>query len=67
MTWPAVAGGDAAGRRPARRGLRLLAAATTGLALVLAFPGPDLGPVAFVALVPLLLAVEGIRPARGPS
>jgi apolipoprotein N-acyltransferase len=67
VTWPAVAGGDAAGRRPARRGLRLLAAATTGLALVLAFPGPDLGPVAFVALVPLLLAVEGVRPARAAA
>ncbi|HEX6678786.1 MAG TPA: apolipoprotein N-acyltransferase [Actinomycetes bacterium] len=64
MTAPAFAGGDAARRLPARRGLRLLAAASTGLALVLAFPGPDLGPVAFVALVPLLLAVEQLRPGR---
>ena len=62
MTTPALAGGDAARRLPARRGLRLLAAASTGLALVLAFPGPDLGLVAFVALVPLLLAVERVRP-----
>jgi apolipoprotein N-acyltransferase len=64
VTAPAFAGGDAARRLPARRGLRLLAAASTGLALVLAFPGPDLGPVAFVALVPLLLAVEQLRPGR---
>jgi len=62
VTTPALAGGDAARRLPARRGLRLLAAASTGLALVLAFPGPDLGLVAFVALVPLLLAVERVRP-----
>lgn len=67
MTRPALAGGDAARRRPARRGLRLLAAASTGLALVLAFPGPDLGPVAFVALVPLLLAVERVRPGRAAA
>ncbi|HEY2958706.1 MAG TPA: apolipoprotein N-acyltransferase [Actinomycetota bacterium] len=67
MTTPAIAGGDAAGRRPARRGLRLLAAASTGLALVLAFPGPDLGPVAFVALVPLLLAAERVRPGRAAA
>jgi apolipoprotein N-acyltransferase len=67
VTTPAIAGGDAAGRRPARRGLRLLAAASTGLALVLAFPGPDLGPVAFVALVPLLLAAERVRPGRAAA
>jgi apolipoprotein N-acyltransferase len=42
--------------------MRLAAAVTTGLGLVLAFPGPDLGPVAFVALVPLLVAVETMRP-----
>jgi apolipoprotein N-acyltransferase len=64
VTTPAFAGGDAARRLPARRGLRLIAAASTGLALVLAFPGPDLGLVAFVALVPLLLAVERVRPGR---
>ena len=46
----------------ARRALRLAAAVATGLGLVLAFPGPDLGPVAFVALVPLLLATETVRP-----
>jgi len=67
VTAPADEGGDAARRRPARRGLRLLAAASTGLALVLAFPGPDLGPVAFVALVPLLLAVERLRPGRAAA
>lgn len=48
--------------RAARAGLRLAAAVTTGVGLVLAFPGPDLGAVAFVALVPLLLAVETVRP-----
>ncbi|HYT26061.1 MAG TPA: apolipoprotein N-acyltransferase, partial [Actinomycetota bacterium] len=42
--------------------LRLAAAVATGLGLALAFPGPDLGAVAFVALVPLLVAVEPVRP-----
>ena len=41
-----------------------LAAVATGVLLALAFPGPDLGPVAFVALVPLLLAAEAARPRR---
>jgi apolipoprotein N-acyltransferase len=44
--------------------LRVGAAVLAGAALSLAFPGPDLGPVAFVALVPLLLAVETVRPWR---
>ena len=39
-----------------RRG-QLAIAAASGLLLALAFPGPDLGPLALVALVPLLLAV----------
>lgn len=46
----------------AGRALQLAAAVATGLGLVLAFPGPDLGPVVFVALVPLLLAADGVRP-----
>ncbi len=40
----------------------LLAAASAGL-LVLAFPTPDMGGLAFVALVPLLLAIRGEAPA----
>jgi apolipoprotein N-acyltransferase len=52
--------GGAGGRRTAA--LRLAAAVATGAALAAAFPAPDLGPLALVALVPLLLAVEGTRP-----
>jgi apolipoprotein N-acyltransferase len=44
--------------------LRLLAAPAGGALLAAAFPPLDLGPLALVALVPLLLAVETIRPAR---
>jgi apolipoprotein N-acyltransferase len=44
--------------------LRLLAAPASGALLAAAFPPLDLGPLALVALVPLLLAVETIRPAR---
>ncbi len=43
---------------------RVAAALLTGVALALAFPGADLGSVAFVALVPLLLAVETAGPRR---
>lgn len=43
---------------------RLLGAATSGALLVLAFPGPDLGWLAWVALVPLLLSIEGLRPPQ---
>ncbi len=41
----------------------LLAALSAGL-LILAFPTPDLGWLAFVALVPLLLAIRGLAPVR---
>lgn len=41
----------------------LLAALSAGL-LILAFPTPDLGWLAFVALVPLLLAIRGLAPIR---
>lgn len=41
----------------------LLAALSAGL-LILAFPTPDLGWLAFVALVPLLLAIRGMAPVR---
>jgi apolipoprotein N-acyltransferase len=42
--------------------LRLLAAPVSGALLAAAFPALDLGPLALVALVPLLLAVETARP-----
>jgi len=40
-------------------------AAASGLLLWLAIPPADLGPLAFVALVPLLVAVRGARARRG--
>jgi apolipoprotein N-acyltransferase len=57
---PAGDGGRAGRRPPAARGLT--AAVATGLLLVLAFPAADLGAVAFVALVPLLVAAGRRRP-----
>jgi apolipoprotein N-acyltransferase len=42
--------------------LRVAAAVATGAALAAAFPAPDLGPLALLALVPLLLVVEATRP-----
>jgi apolipoprotein N-acyltransferase len=42
--------------------LRLLAAPASGALLAAAFPPLDLGPLALVALVPLLLATEDVRP-----
>jgi apolipoprotein N-acyltransferase len=47
--------------------LRVAAAVLAGVTLSLAFPGPDLGPVVFVALVPLLLAVETVSPRRAAA
>jgi apolipoprotein N-acyltransferase len=44
------------------RALRLLAAPVSGALLAAAFPALDLGPLALVALVPLLLAVDTVRP-----
>jgi apolipoprotein N-acyltransferase len=46
---------------------RVAAAVLAGAALSLAFPGPDLGPVAFVALVPLLLAISDVSPRRAAA
>jgi apolipoprotein N-acyltransferase len=43
---------------------RLLLAAASGLAAAAAFPPLDWGPLAFVALVPLFLALAGAAPAR---
>jgi apolipoprotein N-acyltransferase len=45
-----------------RPALRLLAAPVTGALLAAAFPALDLGPLALVALVPLLLVTETMRP-----
>ena len=45
--------------------LALLAAAGSGVALWLALPPVDLGPLAFVALIPLLLALRRVRARRG--
>jgi apolipoprotein N-acyltransferase len=42
--------------------LRLLAAPVSGALLAAAFPALDLGPLALVALVPLVLATETVRP-----
>jgi apolipoprotein N-acyltransferase len=42
--------------------LRLLAALAGGAALAAAFPAADVGPLALVALVPVLLATETTRP-----
>ena len=47
--------------------LRLLAAPASGALLAAAFPPLDLGPLALVALVPLLLAVEDVRPPRAAA
>jgi apolipoprotein N-acyltransferase len=56
-----------AGPAPPQRGwraaaFRLAVAVTTGAALAAAFPAPDIGPLALLALVPLLLVVETTRP-----
>ena len=45
-------------------GAELLLAATSGLLLAAAFPPIDAGPLAFVALVPLLVACRGASPRR---
>jgi len=50
-----------------RPALRWLAAPVTGALLAAAFPALDLGPLALVALVPLLLAVETVRPRRAAA
>jgi apolipoprotein N-acyltransferase len=45
--------------------LSLLLAAGAGLLLWLALPPADLGPLGFVALIPLLVALRGARARRG--
>jgi apolipoprotein N-acyltransferase len=54
--------GPPRGSPPVGRALRLLAAPVSGALLAAAFPALDLGPLALVALVPLLLATETVRP-----
>jgi len=49
---------------PPRRGRRMALAAASGLALSASFPALDLEPLAFVALVPLFVAVRGLPPRR---
>lgn len=49
-------------RAPGNR-LRIAGALTSGLLFALAFPGPDLGWLAWVAFVPLLLATRDLSPA----
>jgi apolipoprotein N-acyltransferase len=53
-------GGGTGGWRTAA--LRPAAAVATGTALAAAFPAPDIGPLALLALVPLLLVTETTRP-----
>jgi apolipoprotein N-acyltransferase len=43
----------------------LIAAAASGFILTLALPPVDAGPLAFIALVPLLWAIRGARARRG--
>lgn len=50
-------------RAPGRR-LRIAGALTSGLLFALAFPGPDLGWLAWIALVPLLLAIRDLSPTQ---
>ncbi|HTE70659.1 MAG TPA: apolipoprotein N-acyltransferase [Actinomycetes bacterium] len=62
-----VAGGLGAAPRWRRTALEVLAALASGAALAAAFPAPDIGPLALVALVPLLLLVETTRPVKAAA
>jgi apolipoprotein N-acyltransferase len=55
-------GGPGRGSPSVGRALRPLAALVSGALLAAAFPALDLGQLALVALVPLLLATETVRP-----
>lgn len=50
-------------REPGRR-LRVAGALSSGLLFALAFPGPDLGWLSWIAIVPLLLAIRDLTPSR---
>jgi apolipoprotein N-acyltransferase len=47
-----------------REAVRPAAAAASGLLFVLAFPAEDLGWLAWIALVPLLIAIDGQSPSQ---
>ncbi|HJQ83345.1 MAG TPA: hypothetical protein VKA21_04670, partial [Candidatus Binatia bacterium] len=47
-----------------RWSLRILAAVVSGLLLSASFPSIDMEPLAWIGLVPLLLAGRGLRPRR---
>ena len=53
----------AVAERSWRPGIRAILAAASGLALAASFPSLDLEPLAWVGLVPLLVAARGLRPA----
>jgi apolipoprotein N-acyltransferase len=53
---------DGTGPRVPPAAARAVAAVATGLLLAAAFPAPDLGMIALVALIPLLLAADRVRP-----
>lgn len=42
----------------------LLAILTSSILLILSFPGPDMGPLSLISLVPLMCAASGLRPSR---
>ena len=52
----------AVAERPWRPGTRPLLAAASGVLLAASFPTPDLEPLAWIGLVPLLVAARGLRP-----
>jgi apolipoprotein N-acyltransferase len=52
----------AVAERPRPRAQRLLLAVAGGLLLSAAFPSLDLEPLAWIGLVPVLLAADGLRP-----
>ena len=52
----------AVAERPWRPGTRPLLAAASGVLLAASFPAPDLEPLAWIGLVPLLVAARGLRP-----
>jgi len=60
---PSVVEPDAGVRAARARGLRVAAALGSGVTVALCFPPADLGPLVLVALVPLLWAWRGARPA----
>ncbi|MFN8544206.1 MAG: apolipoprotein N-acyltransferase [Candidatus Binatia bacterium] len=57
-----VTRGSGAGAPAVGRGSRAALAIATGLALVAAFPSLEIAPLAWVGLVPLLVAIRGLRP-----